>query len=72
MMIRLISRFIPHPHPHTHAHTYPCHQVPAFMWSKSHIPEELWGTSYDNMMHVTDWVPTLASGLGGEVTGRYD
>lgn len=42
------------------------------IWSKSHLPESLWGSSYDHMMHVTDWVPTLVSIAGGEVTGRCE
>ena len=49
-----------------------CPQVPGMIWSKSHLPEALWGTSYDHMMHVTDWLPTLVSAAGGEVTGRYE
>ena len=45
-------------------------QVPAFVYSKSHIPEEAWGTEYAEMMHVTDWLPTLASAVDLELTGR--
>lgn len=45
-------------------------QVPAFMYSTSHIPEERWGTEYDGIMHVTDWLPTLASGAGVDLHGR--
>ena len=44
--------------------------MPGLIWSKSHLPESLWGTSYDHMMHVTDWLPTLMSAVGGELTGR--
>lgn len=44
-------------------------KVPSFIYSKSHIPKELWGTTYDNLMHVTDWLPTLTSAAGGEITG---
>eukprot|EP00903_Cladosiphon_okamuranus_P014415 g13381.t1 len=44
-------------------------KVPAFVWSKSHLPSEAWGTSYDKIMHSTDWVPTLASMAGGKVGG---
>ena len=40
------------------------------IWSKSHLPEAVWGRPYDNMMHVTDWLPTLVSAVGGEITGR--
>ena len=56
------------PIPTLYAH--PCLQVPGLIWSKSHLPESLWGTSYDHMMHVTDWLPTLMSAVGGEITGR--
>ncbi|CAN0465058.1 unnamed protein product, partial [Laminaria digitata] len=38
-------------------------RVPAFVWSKSPdlVPVEARGTTYDGMMHSTDWTPTLAS-----------
>ena len=39
-------------------------QVPAFVYSTSHIPEERSGTEYSGMMHVTDWLPTIASAAG--------
>jgi len=39
------------------------------VYSKSHIPEERWGTEYHGMMHVTDWLPTLASAAGIELDG---
>jgi len=44
-------------------------QIPAFVWSKSHLPSSVWGTSYDKMMHSTDWLPTLASLAGTELSG---
>ncbi|CAM9358702.1 unnamed protein product, partial [Ascophyllum nodosum] len=45
-------------------------KVPAFIYSKSHLPKESWGTTYDGLMHVSDWVPTLASAVGGgQITG---
>ena len=40
------------------------------VWSKSHLPSDAWGTSYDKLMHSTDWLPTLASLVGAELTGR--
>lgn len=40
------------------------------MYSKSHISEEAWGTEYDGMMHVTDWLPTIAGAAGIELHGR--
>ncbi|CAM9581509.1 unnamed protein product [Ectocarpus sp. 13 AM-2016] len=45
-------------------------RVPAFVWSKSHLPSHAWGTTYDKLVHSTDWLPTLASIAGGETTGR--
>ncbi|CAM9233994.1 unnamed protein product, partial [Ectocarpus sp. 6 AP-2014] len=45
-------------------------KVPAFVFSKSHLPSHAWGTTYDKLVHSTDWVPTLASIAGGETTGR--
>ena len=44
-------------------------QVPAFVYSKSHIPEDRWGTVYDGLMHVTDWLPTLATAAGITLEG---
>lgn len=52
-------------------YTYvPVYQVPAFVYSPSHIPEELWGTEYHGLMHVTDWLPTLADAANFELLGR--
>ncbi|CAM9787282.1 unnamed protein product [Hapterophycus canaliculatus] len=45
-------------------------KVPAFVYSPSHIPHELWGTEYEGLMHVTDWLPTLAAAAGIELSGR--
>ncbi|CAM9770541.1 unnamed protein product, partial [Hapterophycus canaliculatus] len=39
----------------------PAGKVPAFVYSKSHIPEEARGTEYHGLMHVADWLPTIAS-----------
>ncbi len=47
----------------------PIFQVPAFAYSKSHIPEERWGTEYYGMMHVTDWLPTIATAAGIALDG---
>ncbi|CAM9407888.1 unnamed protein product [Pylaiella littoralis] len=44
-------------------------KVPAFIYSTSHIPQGRWGTEYDGLMHVTDWLPTLASGAGIDLGG---
>ncbi|CAN0430889.1 unnamed protein product [Pylaiella littoralis] len=44
-------------------------KVPALVYSTSHIPEERWGTEYDGMMHVTDWLPTIAAGVGMDLDG---
>jgi len=44
-------------------------QVPAFVYSTSHIPEERWGTEYYGMMHVTDWLPTIATAAGIALDG---
>lgn len=44
-------------------------QVPAFVYSTSHIPEERRGTTYGGMMHVTDWLPTIATAAGIELNG---
>lgn len=41
------------------------------MYSKSHIPEERWGTEYDGLMHVTDWLPTIAGAAEIELVGGY-
>ncbi|CAM9134617.1 unnamed protein product [Ectocarpus sp. 12 AP-2014] len=43
--------------------------VPAFVYSTSHIPEARRGSEYDGLMHVTDWLPTLAAGAGLEMSG---
>ncbi|CAN0388593.1 unnamed protein product [Pylaiella littoralis] len=43
-------------------------KVPAFVYSKSHLPSQAMGTTYDNLMHVTDWLPTLANVAGAEIT----
>ncbi|CAN0017610.1 unnamed protein product [Hapterophycus canaliculatus] len=39
------------------------------MYSKSHIPEDMWGTEYEGMMHVTDWLPTIAAAAGIDLVG---
>lgn len=44
-------------------------QVPSFVYSKSHIPEQLWGTNYNGLMHVTDWAPTILGAIDGVMTG---
>eukprot|EP00903_Cladosiphon_okamuranus_P015002 g13881.t2 len=51
-------------------------KVPAFVYSPSHIPEEQWGQEYAGLMHVTDWLPTIAtvadfepSGSNGDLDG---
>ncbi|CAB1108130.1 unnamed protein product [Ectocarpus sp. CCAP 1310/34] len=44
-------------------------RVPAFVWSKSHLPSHAWGTTYDNLVHSTDWLPTLANIAGGATSG---
>eukprot|EP00752_Nemacystus_decipiens_P016039 g14340.t1 len=43
--------------------------VPAFIYSESHIPEGRRGTEYNGLMHVTDWLPTLATAAGLELDG---
>lgn len=45
-------------------------QVPAFVYSPSHIPEEIRGTEYRGLMHVADWIPTVAAAAEFELTGR--
>ncbi|CAM9439259.1 unnamed protein product [Discosporangium mesarthrocarpum] len=35
-------------------------RVPAFVYSESRIPKEVQGTTYSGLMHVVDWIPTLA------------
>lgn len=45
-------------------------QVPAFVYSPSHIPEELWGTEYRGLMHVADWIPTVAAAADFGLSGR--
>ncbi|CAM9166715.1 unnamed protein product, partial [Discosporangium mesarthrocarpum] len=40
-------------------------KVPALVYSRSHIPVEMRGTTYDSMMHVTDWLPTLLTASVG-------
>ncbi|CAM9812549.1 unnamed protein product [Ectocarpus sp. 4 AP-2014] len=44
-------------------------KVPSFVYSKSHIPEERWGTEYDGLMHVTDWLPTIAGAAEIDLDG---
>eukprot|EP00752_Nemacystus_decipiens_P016640 g14880.t1 len=44
-------------------------KVPAFIYSESHIPEGRRGTEYNGLMHVTDWLPTLATAAGLELDG---
>eukprot|EP00752_Nemacystus_decipiens_P014973 g13331.t2 len=44
-------------------------KVPAFVYSTSHIPEDRWGTEYGGLMHVTDWLPTLATASGITLDG---
>lgn len=44
-------------------------KVPSFVYSKSHIPEQLWGTNYNGLMHVTDWAPTILGAIDGVMTG---
>ncbi|CAM9679299.1 unnamed protein product [Scytosiphon promiscuus] len=44
-------------------------KVPALVYSPSHIPEQAWGSEYAGLMHVTDWVPTLASAAETQLTG---
>ena len=74
---------LPEPHPYHHPpFTLPLfvslrvlvfistNQVPALVWSKSHLPSEAWGTDYDKIMHSTDWLPTFASLAGAELSGR--
>jgi arylsulfatase A-like enzyme len=43
--------------------------VNAFVWSNSQtiIPQHLRGTTYDNLFHVTDWLPTIVGGMLGRV-----
>ncbi len=45
-------------------------QVPALLYSPSHIPEGLWGAQYSHLMHVTDWLPTLAAAADFDPSGR--
>ena len=45
-------------------------QVPALVYSPSHIPEEQWGREYGGLMHVTDWLPTLATAVNFKPSGR--
>ena len=40
------------------------------MYSKSHIPVEAQGTEYNELMHVTDWIPTIAKAAGVRLEGR--
>ncbi|CAM9370429.1 unnamed protein product [Ectocarpus sp. 12 AP-2014] len=46
-------------------------KVPAFVYSPSHIPEAHWGTEYRGLMHVTDWLPTLADAANFELLGSH-
>ncbi|CAB1107154.1 unnamed protein product [Ectocarpus sp. CCAP 1310/34] len=46
-------------------------KVPAFVYSPSHIPDENWGTEYRGLMHVTDWLPTLADAANFELLGSH-
>lgn len=40
------------------------------MYSTSHIPVEAQGTEYPQLMHVTDWLPTIAKAADIELEGR--
>lgn len=44
--------------------------MPSFVYSTSHIPVEAQGTAYNEMMHVTDWLPTIAKASGIRLEGR--
>ncbi|CAM9651393.1 unnamed protein product, partial [Discosporangium mesarthrocarpum] len=44
--------------------------VPAFVFSESRMPTQVQGTTYDGLMHVTDWVTTLAGPAGLPLDGN--
>ncbi|CAM9815485.1 unnamed protein product [Pylaiella littoralis] len=46
-------------------------KVPAFVYSRSHIPREVRGTEYRGLMHVTDWIPTVAAAAEIELSGSH-
>ncbi|CAM9964603.1 unnamed protein product, partial [Phaeothamnion confervicola] len=46
-------------------------KVPGFVYSPALLPRHVWGTAYDRLMHVTDWLPTLSSLAGYYVDKSY-
>ena len=40
-------------------------RVPAFVHSPAHIPSGLRGSSFDDLFHVSDWLPTIVFGMAG-------